>query len=177
MATHAAAYTCSDTPHQSQNFLRHTRKTVSVTPLTQLLRIEEEGAFVGLVNGSPAATAASYKAASAASATAATATATAAAAAAATAAAAALAVDYDDQGDQDSQLWADAADPTDRKRTVTPAPVLSLQTQRTVKNLVASVTRLKRRLDYIISELTQKSPNGLEPGMREDVRPSRRVGD
>ncbi|MEW5309869.1 MAG: hypothetical protein WDW38_001717 [Sanguina aurantia] len=170
MATHAAAYTCSDTPHQSQNFLRHTRKTVSVTPLTQLLRIEEEGAFVGLVNGSPAATAASYKAASAASATAATATATAAAAAAATAAAAALAVDYDDQGDQDSQLWADAADPTDRKRTVTPAPVLSLQTQRTVKNLVASVTRLKRRLDYIISELTQKSPNGLEPGMREVLR-------
>lgn len=92
----------------------------------QLLRIEEEGAFVGLVNGSPAATAASYKAASAVSATAATAAAAAAAAATA-AAAAALAVDYDDQGDQDSQLWADAAEPSDRKRTATPAPVLSLQ--------------------------------------------------
>lgn len=69
---------------------------------------------MGLVNGSPNATAASiasYKAASA-----------------ATAAAAAVAVAVDAQGDDDSQLWADAAEPRDRDRRDGPAaPPLSLQ--------------------------------------------------
>ena len=99
----------------------------------QLLRVEEGGAFAGLVGGKAAATAA-------------------------------LSLDGDDDndaGDDDHGAAAAAMDPV---------VALDDRDRRLVKELVAGVTRWRRRLDWVLARLSGRDAARLAPPLRQVLR-------
>ncbi|GIL43282.1 hypothetical protein Vafri_1066, partial [Volvox africanus] len=116
----------------------------------QLVRVEEDGAYVGLVNGSPAAPARIRGRTDRAEG------------------------DADGEGDGEVDMyggddftalrWRRAEGGGRREAPLDP------RDQRLVKELVAGVTRLRRRLDYIVSNLSQQTPADIESGVRQVLR-------
>lgn len=68
-----------------------------------------------------------------------------------------------------ANLWGTGWVPQTYCHTVDPPLPSSFppREQRLVKELVAGSTRLRRRLDYIISNLSHRSAEDLEPGVRQ----------
>ncbi|GLC35804.1 hypothetical protein PLESTB_000496000 [Pleodorina starrii] len=116
----------------------------------QLVRVEEEGAYVGLVNGSPglrpgrAAPAEDDPSGPGGS-----------------------LEEEEEEGEGEGSTWRPRRESGGRGPREVP---LDPRDQRLIKELVAGVTRLRRRLDYIVSNLSQQTPAEMESELRQVLR-------
>jgi hypothetical protein len=109
--------------------------------LWQLLRIEEEGAYAGLVNGAPSLNPRQKQSKS----------------------------DHNEEEDDLSDYAEGSANIRDRQQTAAHhrSTALGPQQQRTLRQLVSGVTRWRRQLDYVISHVMARSATELESDIRQ----------